>query len=88
MLIHARDSKGKHVGLDVVCNATEPFYEDKEEESSGKTMTKFGQVDRALLKDLKGYMEKNDLQVMECEQSFYDYKKGKSTTGFMPMIWV
>ncbi|KAK0380929.1 hypothetical protein CLIM01_01685 [Colletotrichum limetticola] len=86
MLIHARDSKGKHVG--VVCNETEPFYEDKEEESSGTTMIKFRQVDHALLKDLKGYMEKNDLQVMECEQSFYDYKKGKSTTGFMPMIWV
>ncbi|KAK1515970.1 uncharacterized protein CCOS01_13168 [Colletotrichum costaricense] len=88
MLIQARDSKGKHVGLDVVCSATEPFYEDKEEEGSGTTMIKFGQVDHALLKDLKGYMEKNDLQVMECEQSSYDYKKGKSTTGFMPMIWV
>ncbi|KXH47434.1 hypothetical protein CSIM01_05371 [Colletotrichum simmondsii] len=86
MLIHAKDSKGKVVGLDVVCNATEPFHEDKEEECSGSTMIKFGQVDDALLKDLKGYMEENDLQVMVCEQSFYDYKKGESMTGFMPMM--
>lgn len=49
-------------------------------------MIKFGQVDDALLKDLKGYMEMNDLQVMVCEQSFYDYKNGKSMTGFMPMM--
>lgn len=33
MLILAKDSKGKVVGLDVVCNASEPFYEDKEESS-------------------------------------------------------
>ncbi|EXF80841.1 hypothetical protein CFIO01_01212 [Colletotrichum fioriniae PJ7] len=85
MLILAKDSKGKVVGLDVVCNALEPFYEDKEE-SSGTTMIKFGQVDDAPLKDLKGYMEMNDLQVMVCEQSFYDYKNGKSMTGFVPMM--
>ncbi|KAF4780687.1 hypothetical protein HER10_EVM0001033 [Colletotrichum scovillei] len=88
MLIHAKDSKGKVVGLDVVCNATEPFYEDKEEESGGTTMIKFGQIDDALLKDLKKYMEEHDLQVMVCEQSFYDYKKGEAMTGFMPMMGV
>ncbi|KAK1724927.1 uncharacterized protein BDZ83DRAFT_752113 [Colletotrichum acutatum] len=86
MLVHAKDSKGKLVGLDVVCNVIEPFHEDKEEESSGTTMIKIGQVDDALFKDLKEYMEENDLQVMVCEQSFYDYKKGKSMTGFMPMM--
>lgn len=76
MLIHAKDSMGKLVGLDVVCNATEPFYKNKEEEGSGTTMIKFGQVDDAICEDLKKYMEEHDLQVMVCEQSFYDYKKG------------
>ncbi|KAF4845453.1 hypothetical protein CGCSCA4_v006698 [Colletotrichum siamense] len=85
MLIQAHDGKGKTVGLSLVCSATEPFYKD-EEEGGGKTMMKFRGIGYSLMDGLKEYMKAHDIQVMLCEQSFYDYKKDKPMTGFMPLM--
>ncbi|KAL3294994.1 rtt106-domain-containing protein [Colletotrichum asianum] len=85
MLIQARDGKGKTVGLSLVCSATEPFYKD-EEEGGSKTMMKFRGIDYSLMDGLEEYMKAHDIQVMLCEQSFYDYKKDKPMTGFMPLM--
>ncbi|KAI8279804.1 hypothetical protein K4K56_012513 [Colletotrichum sp. SAR 10_98] len=85
MLIQARDGKGKTVGLSLVCSATEPFYKD-EEEGGSKTMMKFRSIDYSLMDGLKEYMKAHDIQVMLCEQSFYNYKKDKPMTGFMPLM--
>ncbi|KAI8161969.1 hypothetical protein KHU50_008027 [Colletotrichum sp. SAR 10_65] len=85
MLIQARDSKGKTVGLSLVCSATEPFYKD-EEEGGSKTMMKFRGIGYSLMDGLKEYMKVHNIQVMLCEQSFYDYKKDKPMTGFMPLM--
>ncbi|CAI0647423.1 unnamed protein product [Colletotrichum noveboracense] len=85
MLIQARDGKGKTVGLSLVCSATEPFYKD-EEEGGGKTMMKLRGIGYSLMDGLKEYMKAHDIQVMLCEQSFYDYKKDKPMTGFMPLM--
>ncbi|KAJ3957166.1 hypothetical protein N0V92_006286 [Colletotrichum tropicale] len=85
MLIQARDGKGKTVGMSLVCSATEPFYKD-EEEGGSKTMIKFRGIDYSLIDSLEEYMKAHDIQVMLCEQSFYDYKKDKPMTGFMPLM--
>ncbi|KAJ0346283.1 hypothetical protein COL154_008405 [Colletotrichum chrysophilum] len=85
MLIQARVGKGKTVGLSLVCSATEPFYKD-EEEGGSKTMMKFRGIDYSLMDGLEEYMKAHDIQVMLCEQSFYDYKKDKPMTGFMPLM--
>ncbi|KAI8307245.1 hypothetical protein K4K59_011133 [Colletotrichum sp. SAR11_240] len=85
MLIQARDSKRKTVGLSLVCSATEPFYKD-EEEGGSKTMMKLRGIDYSLMDGLEEYMKAHDIQVMLCEQSFYDYKKDKPMTGFMPLM--
>ncbi|KAJ0329343.1 hypothetical protein COL922a_012852 [Colletotrichum nupharicola] len=85
MLIQARDGKGKTVGLSLFCSATEPFYID-EEEGGSKTMTKLRGIGYSLMDGLKEYMKAHDIQVMLCEQSFYDYKKDKPMTGFMPLM--
>ncbi|KAF4830787.1 hypothetical protein CGCTS75_v005742 [Colletotrichum tropicale] len=81
----ARDGKGKTVGLSLVCSATEPFYKD-EEEGGSKTKLKFRGIDYSLVDGLEEYMKAHDIQVMLCEQSFYDYKKDKPMTGFMPLM--
>ncbi|KAF4830788.1 hypothetical protein CGCTS75_v005743 [Colletotrichum tropicale] len=85
ILAHDMKDQGKVAGLNLIFSATEPFYNAEEEEKESQTLIKFVQVDHTLLDDIKSYMKQHRVELMLCEQSFYDYENDKPATGFMPM---
>ncbi|CAI0647424.1 unnamed protein product [Colletotrichum noveboracense] len=85
ILAHDMKDQGKVAGLNLIFSATEPFYNAEDEETESQTLIKFVQVDHSLLDDIKSYMKQHRVDLMLCEQSFYDYENDKPATGFMPM---
>ncbi|KAF4845362.1 hypothetical protein CGCSCA4_v006697 [Colletotrichum siamense] len=85
ILAHDMKNEGKVAGLNLIFSATEPFYNAEEEETESQTLIKFVQVDHTLLDDIKNYMKQHRVELMLCEQSFYDYENDVPATGFMPM---
>ncbi|KAE9581226.1 hypothetical protein CGCF415_v012370 [Colletotrichum fructicola] len=85
VLAHDMKDEGKVAGLNLIFRATEPFYNAEEEETESQTLIKFVQVDHTLLDDIKNYMKQHRVELMLCEQSFYDYDNDVPASGFMPM---
>lgn len=86
ILAHDTKEQGKIAGMNLIFSATEPFYNaEKDEVTNSQTLIKFVQVDHSLLDDIKSYMKQHRVELMLCEQSFYDYENDKPATGFMPM---
>lgn len=85
ILAHDMKDQGKVAGLNLIFSATEPFYNAEDEETESQTLIKFVHVDHSLLDDIKSYMKQHRVDLMLCEQSFYDYENDKPATGFMPM---
>lgn len=85
ILAHNMKDQGKVAGLNLIFSATEPFYNAEDEETESQTLIKFVQVDHSLLDDIKSYMKQHRVDLMLCEQSFYDCENDKPATGFMSM---
>ncbi|KAH0429418.1 hypothetical protein CcaCcLH18_08432 [Colletotrichum camelliae] len=82
ILAHDTKDQGKVAGLNLIFSATEPFYNaEEDEETNSQTLIKFVQVDHSLLDDIKSYMKQHRIELMLCEQSFYDYENDKPATG-------
>lgn len=91
MLVQARDMKGangangKIAAINMICRCTEPFYKAKGDGSGEETLINFGRLDAALFESVQEYMKRYSIQVMLCEQRFYDFDKNEPMTGFMPL---
>ncbi|KAK1962300.1 hypothetical protein LY78DRAFT_661375 [Colletotrichum sublineola] len=81
----AKGGEGRVAAFSVICSSTEPYYSGKDKRSEEKTLISFGNLDIAFFDKVQEYMKKHGIQVMLCEQSFYDYEKNEPMTGFMPI---